>query len=68
MDIEWLRDTSIEPSRFDQSHWATRKGITSTDWSLDSEYLLHLDTRRINLLGNCIDRNFSRASMMVFAK
>lgn len=47
MDLEWLRDSLIEPTHWDQVYWATLEGITSRKWSHDVKRCLHLVTRRI---------------------
>ena len=37
MDLEWLRDILVEPTRRDQVYWANAVGITSTGWSPDAK-------------------------------
>ncbi|XP_049406251.1 trans-resveratrol di-O-methyltransferase-like [Solanum stenotomum] len=37
MDLEWLRDTLVEPTRWDRVHWAIVEGITSSDWLPDTK-------------------------------
>jgi len=58
MDLEWLRDTLVEPARRDQVYWDTAEGITSTDWSPDAKRWLDLVTRRIHPSGNRTDVTF----------
>ncbi|KAH0685721.1 hypothetical protein KY290_017249 [Solanum tuberosum] len=67
MDLEWLRDTLVEPTRQDQVYWATVEGITITDWSPNSKRWLHLVTRRIRPSSNCIDVTFPRALVVACA-
>ncbi|KAK6773687.1 hypothetical protein RDI58_028925 [Solanum bulbocastanum] len=52
MDLEWLRDTLVEPTCWDHVYWATAEGITSMDWSPDAKKWLHWVTRRIRLSSN----------------
>uniref|UniRef100_M1DK41 Putative plant transposon protein domain-containing protein n=1 Tax=Solanum tuberosum TaxID=4113 RepID=M1DK41_SOLTU len=67
MDLEWLRDTLVERTCWDQVYWATAEGITSMDCSPDAKRLLHLLTRRIRPLGNRTDVTFPRALVAVCA-
>uniref|UniRef100_M1DE26 Putative plant transposon protein domain-containing protein n=1 Tax=Solanum tuberosum TaxID=4113 RepID=M1DE26_SOLTU len=67
MDLEWQRDTLVEPTHRDQVYWATAEGITSTDWSPDAKRWLHLVTRRIRPSGNRTDVTFPRALVVACA-
>uniref|UniRef100_M1DCS3 Putative plant transposon protein domain-containing protein n=1 Tax=Solanum tuberosum TaxID=4113 RepID=M1DCS3_SOLTU len=42
MDLEWLRDTLVEPTRRDKVYWPSAEGINSADWSPDAKRWLHL--------------------------
>ncbi|KAH0685357.1 hypothetical protein KY284_015910 [Solanum tuberosum] len=55
MDLEWLRDTLVEPARRNRVYWPTVEGITSTDWSSNVKRWLHLVARRIRQSGNRTD-------------
>uniref|UniRef100_M1DFG3 Putative plant transposon protein domain-containing protein n=1 Tax=Solanum tuberosum TaxID=4113 RepID=M1DFG3_SOLTU len=59
MDVEWLRDTLVQPTRWDQVYWAITEGITSTDWSPDAKRWLHLVIKRIHPSGNFTDVTFT---------
>uniref|UniRef100_M1DYZ1 Putative plant transposon protein domain-containing protein n=1 Tax=Solanum tuberosum TaxID=4113 RepID=M1DYZ1_SOLTU len=67
MDLEMLRDTFVESTRWDQVYWATAEGITRTDWSPDAKRWLHLVTRRICPSGNRTDVTFSWALVVAYA-
>ncbi|KAH0716987.1 hypothetical protein KY285_013018 [Solanum tuberosum] len=67
MNLEWLRDTLVEPTHLDRVYWATVEGITSTDWLPDAKCWLHLVTRRIRPLGNRNDVTFPRALVVACA-
>uniref|UniRef100_M1DMY5 Putative plant transposon protein domain-containing protein n=1 Tax=Solanum tuberosum TaxID=4113 RepID=M1DMY5_SOLTU len=67
IDLEWLRDTLVEPTRWDQVHWATAEGITSTNWSPDAKRWLHLVTRRIRPSDNLTDVTFPLALVVACA-
>uniref|UniRef100_M1DPX3 Putative plant transposon protein domain-containing protein n=1 Tax=Solanum tuberosum TaxID=4113 RepID=M1DPX3_SOLTU len=67
MDLGWLRDTLIDPSKRDQVYWATSEGITSTNLSPDAKRWLHLVTKRIRPSGNRTDVTFSRALVVACA-
>uniref|UniRef100_M1DHE2 Putative plant transposon protein domain-containing protein n=1 Tax=Solanum tuberosum TaxID=4113 RepID=M1DHE2_SOLTU len=67
IDLEWLRDTLVEPANRDRVYWATSEGITSTDWSPDAKRWLHLVTNRICLSGNRTDVTFPRALVVACA-
>ncbi|KAH0687963.1 hypothetical protein KY290_016988 [Solanum tuberosum] len=66
MDLGWLRDTLVEPTKWDQVYWPTTEGLTSTDWSPDAKMCLHLVTRRIRLSDNRTDVTFSRALVVAY--
>uniref|UniRef100_M1DXI4 Putative plant transposon protein domain-containing protein n=1 Tax=Solanum tuberosum TaxID=4113 RepID=M1DXI4_SOLTU len=67
MDLEWLRDTLVEPTRRDRVYWATAEGIISTDWLPDAKRWIHLVTRRIRPSGNRTDVNFPRVLVVACA-
>uniref|UniRef100_M1DES4 Putative plant transposon protein domain-containing protein n=1 Tax=Solanum tuberosum TaxID=4113 RepID=M1DES4_SOLTU len=67
MDLEWLRDTLVEPAHRDQIYWATAEGSTSTDWSPDTKRWLHLVTRRIRPSGNRTNVTFPLALVATYA-
>uniref|UniRef100_M1DAW6 Putative plant transposon protein domain-containing protein n=1 Tax=Solanum tuberosum TaxID=4113 RepID=M1DAW6_SOLTU len=60
MDMGWLRDTLVEPVRWDRVYWSIAEGITSANWSPDAKRWLHLVTKRIFPSGNCTDVTFPR--------
>lgn len=67
MDLEWLRETLVEPTRWDQAYRATSVGITSIEWSPNANRWLHLVTRLIRPSGNCTDLTFPRALVVACA-
>ncbi|KAH0778465.1 hypothetical protein KY290_004892 [Solanum tuberosum] len=67
MDLEWLRDTLMEPTRRDKVYWDTSEGITSAEWSPDAKRWLHLVSRRICPSGNRTGVTFPRALVVACA-
>lgn len=47
MDLEWIRDTLVEPTCRDQAHWDIAECITYRNWSYDIKRWLDLVTMRI---------------------
>ena len=60
MDLEWLRDTLVEPMRWDYVYLAIAEEITSTDWLPYAKKWLNLDTRRIYPSSNFANVTFPR--------